>query len=44
LKHQTDWTVKQISPGILEWTSPLGRVITDYPDSDIPGSTLDAPF
>jgi hypothetical protein len=44
LKHQTDWRVRQKSPGILEWTSPMGRVITDYPDTDIPGSTLDAPF
>jgi hypothetical protein len=22
----------------------MGRIITDYPDRDIPGSTLDAPF
>ena len=44
LKHQTDWTVRQKAPGVLEWTSPMGRIITDYPDSDIPGSTLDAPF
>ena len=44
LKHQTHWTVKQKAPGILEWTSPMGRIITDYPDKDIPGSTLDPPF
>ena len=44
LKHHTDWTVRQKAPGILEWTSPLGRIITDYPDSDLPGSTPDAPF
>jgi hypothetical protein len=44
LKHHTGWTVKQTAPGILEWTSPMGRTITDYPDSDIPGSTLEAPF
>jgi hypothetical protein len=44
LKHHTDWTVRQKAPGILEWTSPMGRVICDYPDSDIPGSTPDAPF
>ncbi|HUG50954.1 MAG TPA: DUF222 domain-containing protein [Terrimesophilobacter sp.] len=43
LKHHTDWTVRQKAPGILEWTSPMGRIITDYPDSDIPGSTIDAP-
>ncbi|GAA3744831.1 HNH endonuclease signature motif containing protein [Leifsonia bigeumensis] len=29
LKHHGGWTVKQTSPGILEWTSPLGRVVSD---------------
>jgi hypothetical protein len=42
LKHNSAWTVRQVSPGILEWTSPLGQVITDLPDTDIPGAT--APF
>jgi hypothetical protein len=42
LKHHSAWTVRQISPGVLEWTSPLGQIITDLPDGDIPGST--APF
>jgi hypothetical protein len=42
LKHNTAWTVRQISPGVLEWTSPLGQIITDQPDTDIPGAT--APF
>ncbi|HEY9477173.1 MAG TPA: HNH endonuclease signature motif containing protein, partial [Microbacteriaceae bacterium] len=41
LKHQTRWRVRQVSPGVLEWTSPHGRVITDHPDRDIPGSTID---
>ncbi len=27
LKHNSAWKVKQVSPGILEWTSPLGHVI-----------------
>jgi hypothetical protein len=27
LKHHSQWTVRQISPGVLEWTSPLGHVI-----------------
>ncbi len=46
LKHHSPWTVRQLAPGILEWTSPLGQVITDQPDSDIPGSTTGstAPF
>jgi hypothetical protein len=42
LKHHTAWTVRQISPGVLEWTSPLGQIITDLPDTDIPGAA--APF
>ncbi|HEY9477104.1 MAG TPA: HNH endonuclease signature motif containing protein, partial [Microbacteriaceae bacterium] len=41
LKHQTRWRVRQVSPGVLEWTSPHGRIITDHPDRDIPGSTID---
>ncbi|WP_111719973.1 HNH endonuclease signature motif containing protein [Homoserinimonas sp. OAct 916] len=33
LKHHGGWEVKQISPGVLEWTTPTGRVITDQPDT-----------
>jgi hypothetical protein len=40
LKHQTPWRVRQVSPGVLEWTSPQGRTITDHPNRDIPGSTI----
>ena len=29
LKHATDWSVKQLEGGVLEWTSPGGRVFTD---------------
>lgn len=32
-KHQAPWQVRQTAPGVLEWTSPLGRVTTDQPDS-----------
>lgn len=32
LKGNTPWKVVQTSPGVLEWTSPLGRVLTDVPD------------
>jgi hypothetical protein len=42
LKHHSAWKLRQLSPGILEWTSPLGQIITDQPDTDIPGAT--APF
>jgi hypothetical protein len=39
LKHHSAWKLRQISPGVLEWTSPLGQIITDQPDTDIPGAT-----
>ncbi|WP_157155537.1 HNH endonuclease signature motif containing protein [Diaminobutyricimonas sp. LJ205] len=35
LKHFPGWSVKQISPGVLEWSSPHGIVATDYPDTPI---------
>ncbi len=33
LKHHGGWAVKQVTPGVLEWTSPTGRVVTDRPDT-----------
>ncbi|GAA4197174.1 hypothetical protein GCM10022219_24670 [Microbacterium oryzae] len=30
-KHHTPWTVRQIRPGVLEWTSPTGRRYVDHP-------------
>lgn len=39
MKQFTAWTVVQRSGGILEWTSPLGTVISDTPPP-IPGSTV----
>lgn len=35
LKGNTRWKVVQSSPGVLEWTSPFGRVITDVPDAAV---------
>jgi hypothetical protein len=32
LKHNTPWTVEQVSPGVLVWTSPTGRRHTDRPE------------
>lgn len=29
LKHETPWTVRQLEGGVLEWTSPTGRVYVD---------------
>ncbi|MDL5352646.1 HNH endonuclease, partial [Microbacterium sp. zg-YB36] len=31
VKHGTAWSVVQKADGILEWTSPTGRVYTDIP-------------
>ncbi|MEN2740109.1 DUF222 domain-containing protein [Microbacterium sp. X-17] len=31
LKHATDWTVRQLPGGTLEWTSPDGRTSLDEP-------------
>jgi hypothetical protein len=33
MKHHTAWTVEQISPGVLVWTSPTGRKHTDRPEA-----------
>jgi hypothetical protein len=32
MKHHTAWTVEQVSPGVLVWTSPTGRKHTDRPE------------
>lgn len=31
LKHHTRWKVRQLADGVLEWTSPTGRVYVDIP-------------
>jgi hypothetical protein len=35
LKHLPGWKVRQVSPGVLEWTSPHGFVALDRPDTPI---------
>lgn len=30
-KHSTPWRVRQLGGGVLEWTSPTGRVYVDHP-------------
>ena len=35
LKHQTAWAVKQTGDGVLEWTSPNGRVYTTEPETKL---------
>lgn len=32
LKHASPWTVRQLPGGVLEWTSPTGRVYIDTPE------------
>jgi hypothetical protein len=32
LKHNSHWSVRQLEGGVLEWTSPTGRVYTDLPE------------
>ncbi len=43
LKHQTPWSVVQKPGGVLEWTSPTGRVYPDHPSSGVHFS-IDAEF
>ena len=31
LKHHTPWRVRQLADGVLEWTSPTGRIYRDIP-------------
>ena len=35
LKHESAWTVRQRPGGVLEWTSPTGRVFPDVPASSV---------
>ncbi|GAA1991958.1 HNH endonuclease signature motif containing protein [Microbacterium pumilum] len=32
LKHNSHWRVRQLEGGVLEWTSPTGRIYTDLPE------------
>jgi hypothetical protein len=32
LKHASPWAVRQLAGGLLEWTSPVGRVYVDSPE------------
>lgn len=46
LKHATDWTVRQLAGGTLEWTSPAGRPYLDHPPQRVvfvPGDDSAAP-
>lgn len=35
LRHATDWTVRQLGGGTLEWTSPTGLIYIDIPPTTL---------
>lgn len=40
LKHATTWHPVQRGDGVINWTSPTGRVFTTWPALDLPGTSL----
>ncbi|MGX9346779.1 DUF222 domain-containing protein [Microbacterium sp. KNMS] len=42
-KHHSPWTVRQISPGVLEWVSPIGRTSVDRPRPQVRFESLPEP-
>jgi len=40
LKHHSDWKVKQLPGGVLEWTSPAGEIYPDRPTSQFAHASL----
>lgn len=44
LKHQTGWAVRQTGAGVLEWTSPNGRVYSTEPETVLPVWSEDHPL
>ncbi len=35
IKHLPGWSLRQIEPGVLQWVSPHGIVVTDRPDTPV---------
>ncbi|WP_119698236.1 HNH endonuclease signature motif containing protein [Microbacterium halotolerans] len=35
MRHQSDWRIRQLGGGLLEWTSPTGRIYVDEPVSTV---------
>lgn len=35
IKHLPGWKLRQVSPGVLEWTTPHGIVVVDRPDTPV---------
>ncbi|MBN9194223.1 HNH endonuclease signature motif containing protein [Microbacterium sp.] len=42
LKHHTAWCVTQLADGVLQWTSPTGRIYRDVPVSSVAFSSVDS--
>ena len=42
LKHHTAWCVTQLADGVLQWTSPTGRIYHDVPVSSVAFSSVDS--
>lgn len=36
MKHHGGWRVKQVEGGVLQWTTPSGRSLTDRPPNQLP--------
>ena len=43
VKHGTEWSVVQCEGGVMQWTSPLGRVYIVEPERALPVFTVDEP-
>jgi hypothetical protein len=43
VKHQTRWRVRQLAGGVLEWTSPTGRIYEDHPSPQVRFVCTDPP-
>ncbi len=43
LKHASPWRVRQLAGGVLEWTSPTGRVCVDHPEPTVRFVPMDDP-
>ncbi|HKT57981.1 MAG TPA: DUF222 domain-containing protein [Microbacterium sp.] len=43
VKHGTEWEVRQLAGGVMQWTSPNGRVYLVEPERRLPAFTVDEP-
>ena len=43
VKHGTEWEVQQLAGGVMQWTSPNGRVYLVEPERRLPAFTIDEP-